>query len=190
MLQLFSIGLNQLNSDGTLQRDSHGARSLRTIKAPLRTSRAPLPAGIRRRRSTGDFSTSQLSRSLVANQNLHDRNAKQLLKYEGAVNDGLLPAGQTAEQDLADALDNIFNHPNVGPFISSILIQHLVTSNPSPAYIARVASVFDDNGQGVRGDLQAVIRAILLDPEARECGGNSNGAVAEGSFFGTPHAAL
>jgi hypothetical protein len=71
------------------------------------------------------------------------------------------------EQDLADGLDAVFNHPNVGPFIGKQLIQHLVTSNPSPQYITRVATVFNNNGQGVRGDMRAVIRAILLDPEAR-----------------------
>ena len=65
------------------------------------------------------------------------------------------------------ALDNIFYHPNVGPFVSRQLIQHLVTSDPSPAYVSRVAAVFNDNGLGVRGDLKAVIKAILLDPEAR-----------------------
>ena len=65
-------------------------------------------------------------------------------------------------------LDALFNHPNTGPFISSQLIQHLVTSNPTPAYIERVAAVFANNGNGVRGDMQALIRAILLDPEARQ----------------------
>ena len=64
-------------------------------------------------------------------------------------------------------IDNVFNHPNVGPFIGRQLIQHLVTSNPSPAYIARVTAAFDNNGAGVRGDLKAVVRAILLDLEAR-----------------------
>ena len=91
----------------------------------------------------------------------HDTGAKQLL------NGVVLPAGQTGEQDLADALDNIFNHPNVGPFMAIRLIQRLTTSNPSPAYVRRVAEVFNDNGSGVRGDLRAVVRAILLDPEAR-----------------------
>ena len=67
-------------------------------------------------------------------------------------------------------INNVFNHPNVGPFIGRQLIQHLVTSNPSPAYVGRVTAVFNNNGQGVRGDLRAVVRAILLDPEAR---GNS-----------------
>ena len=79
----------------------------------------------------------------------------------------MLPAGQTAEEDLQGALTNIFNHPNVGPFVCKQLIQHLVTSTPSPAYVARIAAVFANNGNGVRGDMQAVIRAILEDTEAR-----------------------
>lgn len=78
-----------------------------------------------------------------------------------------LPAGQTPEEDLEMALDNIFTHPNVAPFICRQLIQRLVTSNPSPAYVYRVSSVFNDNGAGARGDMRAVIRAILLDDEAR-----------------------
>ena len=80
----------------------------------------------------------------------------------------ILPAGRTAEQDLKDALDTLANHPNVGPFIGRQLIQRLVKSNPSPAYIGRISAVFANNGQGVRGDLKAVIKAILLDPEARD----------------------
>ncbi|MEM7010257.1 MAG: DUF1800 family protein, partial [Verrucomicrobiota bacterium] len=83
------------------------------------------------------------------------------------INDVVIPANQGGEQDLADALDLLFNHPNVGPFIARRLIQRLVTSNPSPGYIYRVAQVFDDNGSGVRGDLGAVVRAILMDYEAR-----------------------
>jgi len=91
----------------------------------------------------------------------HDRNAKIIL-------DGIrIPARGTAPSDLKLALDAIFNHPNVGPFISRQLIQRLVTSNPSPAYVGRVAAKFNDNGDGVRGDLRAVIAAILLDDEAR-----------------------
>ncbi len=91
----------------------------------------------------------------------HSSQPKKLL------NGVTLPAGQTPEDDLDAAIDNIFNHPNVGPFISRQLIQRLVTSNPSPSYVYRVASVFADNGSGVRGDMQAVLRAILLDDEAR-----------------------
>lgn len=86
----------------------------------------------------------------------------------GATNTSALAGVQSyANASLDQALDNIFNHPNVGPFVGKILIQHLVTSDPSPAYVARVAASFNNNGSGVRGDMKAVIRAILLDPEAR-----------------------
>ena len=78
-----------------------------------------------------------------------------------------IPPNQTGAQDLDAALDNIFAHSNVGPFITQRLIQRLVTSNPSPAYVSRVAQRFNDNGRGVRGDLAAVVKAILLDAEAR-----------------------
>jgi hypothetical protein len=101
----------------------------------------------------------------------HDTGTKLLL------NDATGPSGQTPEADLKLALDTIFNHPNVGPFIGRQLIQHLVTSNPSPAYVARISAVFGDNGQGVRGDLAAVVQAILGDPEAR-------GAAASSADFG------
>ncbi|MEZ5545932.1 MAG: DUF1800 domain-containing protein, partial [Lysobacteraceae bacterium] len=93
---------------------------------------------------------------------------KQLLIYpDVALPDGVLLAGGNAQQELDAALDNIFHHPNVGPFLALRLIQRLVTSNPTPAYVARVAAAFDDNGAGVRGDLAAVVRAVLLDEEAR-----------------------
>lgn len=94
--------------------------------------------------------------------------SKQLLNYAGvALPNGVLPAGGTARSNLTAALNNVFNHPNVGPFLSRLLIQRLTTSNPSPAYVNRVASVFNNNGSGVRGDLAAVARAILMDPDAR-----------------------
>jgi uncharacterized protein (DUF1800 family) len=98
----------------------------------------------------------------------HDSGAKTLLVYPGSANyKQSLPANQTPEQDLEDVVDNVFNHPNVGPFIAEQLIQRLVTSNPNGAYISRVAGVFNNNGAGVRGDMRAVIRAILVDSEAR-----------------------
>jgi hypothetical protein len=98
----------------------------------------------------------------------HETGTKQLLNYNGvALPNGLLPANQTGAKDLSDALDNIFNHPNVGPFISKQLIQKLVTSNPSRAYVQRVAERFNNDGSGRRGNLEAVVRAILLDAEAR-----------------------
>jgi hypothetical protein len=89
----------------------------------------------------------------------HDMTAKTFLGTA-------FPAGRTAQQDLNAALDAIFNHPAMPQFVSYRLIQHLVTGNPSPAYVSRVAAVFANNGSNVRGDLQAVVRAILLDPEA------------------------
>lgn len=98
---------------------------------------------------------------MVPNEQFHDSGQKTLL------NGAVIPAGQTARQDLEAALDNIFNHPNVGPFVSRFLIQRLVTSNPTPEYVARVATAFNNNGNNVRGDLSAVIRTLLLDPEAR-----------------------
>jgi uncharacterized protein (DUF1800 family) len=91
----------------------------------------------------------------------HEPGPKYLLRAR------YVPAGQSGLQDVEAAIDNLFGHPNVGPFIGRRLIQRLVTSNPSPEYVRRVASVFRDNGHGVRGDLAAVVRAVLLDPEAR-----------------------
>ena len=96
----------------------------------------------------------------------HDTGSKTL------VNGYAEAANQTPQQDVSNALNNIFNHPNVGPFVGKLLIQHLVKSNPSPAYIQRVAAAFAGNAGGVRGDMQALITAILLDPEARA---NDNG---------------
>ena len=107
----------------------------------------------------------------------HDLSAKQLLVYPGAPH-STLPAGQSAAVDLDNLIENVFRHPNVGPFIGKLLIQRMVTSNPSAAYVARVAQAFADNGSGARGDMKAVIRAILLDPEARSL------AARDGPAFG------
>ena len=110
---------------------------------------------------------------MVAYENHHDTGAKTIV---GGVQ---IPAGGTAAQDLKIALDTLFNHPNVGPFIGLRLIQRLVTSNPSPAYVGRVAAVFNNNGAGVRGDLLAVAKAILTDPEAVNPGDNTAGKLRE-----------
>ncbi|GAA0705908.1 DUF1800 domain-containing protein [Dokdonella soli] len=95
-----------------------------------------------------------------------DISNKQLLSYPGAASGGVLANGGTAQSDLSFALDNVYNHPNVAPFISKQLIQRLVTSNPSPAYVQRVATVFNNNRQS-QNQLQSVAQAILLDPESR-----------------------
>jgi len=105
---------------------------------------------------------------MVAFENQHEQGVKNLL------NGQVVPAGQTTLEDINDAIDNLFNHPNVGPFIGKLLIQRLVKSNPSPAYVARVAAKFNDNGVGVRGDMEAFISAILTDAEALDCSWQDN----------------
>lgn len=166
LMQLFTIGLYQLNQDGTPVLDSGGnmvpsytqdqvqafARAYTGWTYATATGGAPakFPNG-----------TANYDAPMAAVESAHDTAAKILL------NGTTLPAGQTAEADLAGALGNIFADKNVAPFVCKQLIQHLVASNPSPAYVGRVAAVFNDNGSGVRGDLKAVVRAILLDTEAR-----------------------
>jgi uncharacterized protein (DUF1800 family) len=164
VLQLFSIGLVELNPDGTQQLDATGA-PIPTFDGTTIEGFAsvftgwtypPLPSATSQWTNPINFDG-----TMVAFPDHHQAGTKVLL------NGYTVPAAQTPAQDLTNALDNIFNHPNVGPFISLRLIQHLVTSNPSPGYVSRVAAVFANNGQGVRGDLSAVVRAILEDTEAR-----------------------
>ncbi len=114
----------------------------------------------------GATAEEQQSRSTTSAQMIpvdaeHDTSAKTIF------NNVTIPAGQTAEMDLESLLDALMSQPTMAPFVSQQLIQHLVTSNPSPAYIERVAKVFQNDGTGVTGDMQAVITAILTDPEAR-----------------------
>jgi uncharacterized protein (DUF1800 family) len=174
VLQLFSIGLVELNPDGTPQFDATGA-PIPTFDGTTIEGFASVFTGWTYPPLAGAASqwTNPINfdGTMVSFPNHHQSGTKALL------NGVTIPTGQTPEQDLANALDDIFNHPNVGPFISQQLIQHLVTGNPSPAYVARVAAVFADNGQGVRGDLSAVVRAILTDTEAR-------GATPGTSLFG------
>ena len=164
IMQLFSVGLVELDNDGSVKLDGQN-RPVPTYTQEIIEGFAHVFTGW----NWAGFVNFQNAFPTVANQtipmqlypNFHDTGEKMLLS--GVV----LPTGQSGEQDLSDALDNIFNHPNVGPFISIRLIQRLVTSNPSPGYIDRVASVFNNNGSGVRGDLGAVVRAIMMDDEAR-----------------------
>src|SRR5262249_27455612 len=154
ILQLFSIGTVRLNLDGTQQLDDAGA-PIPTYDQTIVNNFARVFTGWRFVAPVAPGTPNYID-PMVVNEAQHDVASKALL------NGVVLPAGQGTAKDLADAIDNIFNDPNVGPFISKQLIQHLVTSNPSPAYVARVASVFDGAG-GTRGDLRAVIKAILLD---------------------------
>jgi hypothetical protein len=165
-MQLFTIGLNLLNQDGTLQLDANGNPIPTYTEAQVQAF-ARVYTGWTYATASGGSPTNYPNNT--ANYDLpmapvetqHDMTAKVLL------NGTTLPAGQTAEADLTGALTNIFNHPNIGPFVCRQLIQHLVTSNPSPAYVSRVAAVFANDGTGTRGNLQAVVQAILLDTEAR-----------------------
>ncbi len=171
LMQLFTIGLFELNEDGTLKKDSSG-NPIPTYDQTTIQNFAKVYTGWTYPTKPGAVPAMHnppyYNGPMVAYEANHDETAKTLLQYTtppGVVTS--LPAGQTAEKDLAEALDNIFYHPNVGPFISKQLIQHLVTSNPSNAYVGRIAAVFNNNGSGVRGDLAAVVRAILTDAEAR-----------------------
>jgi uncharacterized protein (DUF1800 family) len=164
ILQLFSIGLEQMNPDGTLQVDgsgnpvpTYGQDEIIGFAHVFTGWTYPTKPG-----ATAKFRNPEFyGGPMIAFDTHHDTGAKLLL------NGVTLPAGGTTTGDLAAALQNIFNHPNVGPFITKQLIKRLVTSNPSPDYVGRVAAVFADNGSGVRGDLKAVVTAILMDPEAR-----------------------
>lgn len=164
LLQLFSIGVHKLNPDGSLQKDESG-RPVPAYDPDAITNFARVFTGWTYPTRPGNALRSHNPPYFVgpmeAIADKHDAGMKQLL--DGTV----LPAQQTAEKDLQDAINNIFNHPNVSPFIGKQLIQHLATSNPGPEYVSRIAKVFNNNGRGVRGDLKAVVKAILLDPEAR-----------------------
>jgi len=159
ILQLFSLGTVRLNLDGTTAVDANGqavpaydqttVNNFARVFTGWRFATAPTPG------------VPNYVDPMVANNPQHDTGAKTLL------NGVVLPAGQNTLRDLNDAIDNIANNPNVAPFISKQLIQHLVTSNPTPAYVARVAGVFNADATGVRGNLKSVVRAILLDQEAR-----------------------
>ena len=164
VMQLFSIGVYQLNADGTLKLDANN-QPQPTYDQKVIEGFASIFTGWTWPPRSGANSNwpnpINYEGVMVLFPEHHDPGTKLLL------NGIVVPAGQTPEADLKQTLDLVFNHPNVGPFIGRRLIQHLVTSNPSPAYIARVAAVFGDNGHGGRGDLAAVVRAILGDPEAR-----------------------
>jgi len=184
LMQLFTIGTAQLNPDGSVQYDSNNlpiptyAQFTVTEFARVFTgwTYAPLPG------NTPYWGEYYNAGNMIPWPSEHDAGSKQLL------NGYVAPAGLTPQADVDGALDNIFAHPNVGPFVATRLIQHLVKSNPSPAYVARVAAAFNDNGNGVRGDMQATVTAILMDPEARanDNGGNdqpTDGHMQEPGLF-------
>ena len=173
IMQLFSVGLYELNRDGSRKKDSAG-NDIPTYGQDEIREMAKIWTGL----GVGDIIpnmyedvayfgvgiySADMTIPMQMYEDYHEPGSKTLL---GGIE---IPAGQTGMQDIESAMDILFEHPNVGPFIGRRLIQRLVKSNPSPAYIERVSMVFDDNGAGVRGDLGAVIKAILLDDEARNC---------------------
>jgi uncharacterized protein (DUF1800 family) len=164
VLQLFSIGLLQLNDDGSLKLDGQGQSIPTYTQTDVRQLALAL-TGWTYGNASGVPPTSgnynYYPGPMLAIASRHDISAKTVLGQA-------VQANQTAAQDHDAVMDIIFNHPNVGPFVATRLIRALVTSNPSPAYIARVTAAFNNNGQGVRGDMKAVIRAILMDQEARD----------------------
>ncbi len=171
VMQLFTIGLHELNLDGTAKvgtdgkpietYDNEDVTNLARVFTGYVTAPDPgpkLPSDDPRTPLMPTRAPQVLPMVLVPS-----RHSMLECRFLGAV----VPANTEGSAALRIALDTLFNHPNVGPFFSRQMIQRLVVSNPSPAYVARVASVFNDNGRGVRGDLRAVFSAIWLDAEAR-----------------------
>ncbi|MBA2737798.1 MAG: DUF1800 family protein, partial [Pyrinomonadaceae bacterium] len=170
ILQLFTIGLFMLNQDGTVQLDTNNVPLPSYDQTTVNNFTKVLTGWGFCENTTlcpnRTLGTVNFKDPLLLNQNNHDVTAKTLLSYPNAQNTNIA-AGLNGSTELDLALNNIFNHPNVAPFVSKRLIQHLVTSDPTPAYVGRVAAVFNDNGSGIRGDMKAVVKAILLDAEAR-----------------------
>ena len=170
IMQLFSVGLYELGADGSFLLDAQNqpiptygqaeiAEFARVFTGYTYASAAN-PAGPATGKQGRYYGANMVPYPTTATTG-HDPNAKTLL--HGTV----LPAGQTGKQDIDAAVRNVFMHPNTGPFVAQQLIQRLVTGNPSKAYVRDVAAVFNNNGSGVRGDMAAVVRAILLHAEAR-----------------------
>lgn len=161
LMQLFTIGLVQLQADGTPV--VNNGQFVETYRAEDVSGLARVFTGwdLETAGLTKPYPAAQMCRPMAQVASRYETGAKQFMGTT-------IPEGTDAHAALRRALDVLFAHPNVPPFISRQLIQRLVTSNPSGSYVARVAAVFANNGQGARGDLRAVVRAILLDPEARD----------------------
>jgi len=177
IMQLFTIGLFELNMDGSYKRDASGEKiptyNINDIQELAKVftglsggawdlDRFPNMEG-RPLQFDRNLNRFDITVPMIMHEEYHEQSEKVLV--DGTV----LPAGQPGMEDIQVALDVLFNHPNVGPFVARRLIQQMVKSNPTPAYIKRVASAFNNNGSGVRGDMGAVVKAVLLDREARDC---------------------
>ena len=173
VMQLFTIGLYELAPDGSRIVDADG-EYIPTYDNDDISEFSKIFTGLtwadRTQWNRNSPKDTSYTLDLDMRNEYHEPGSKTLLN--GFIVPDRNPVDGDA--DISDALDNLFNHPNVGPFIGSLLIQRLVTSNPSADYIARVSAVFEDNGEGVRGDMKAVVKAILLDPEAIACSSADN----------------
>ena len=175
LLQLFSMGPDQLNMDGTPKLDASGARQANYTPEDIRGIARALTGWTYARlggAAITDGNARDYSQPMIAVPARYDTSAKAFLGTSVA-------AGATQEASVSTVVDAAFNNASTAPFVSKFLITHLVTPNPTPAYVGRVAAVFANNGSGVRGDLKAVVRAILADSEARAAPGAASGKVKE-----------
>ena len=170
IMQLFTIGLYKLNIDGSKQLDGNGDPIPTYDNDDIKEfAKVFTGLSVGGRLDGGNLYfylgiwQADFNIPMIMYETQHEQSQKTLL--DGYV----IPAGQPGLTDIDMAIDHLFNHPNVGPFISRRLIQQFVKSNPSPSYIQAVAEKFNDNGSGVRGDLMAVVKTILTHPEARSC---------------------
>ncbi|MDP5278873.1 DUF1800 family protein [Sphingomonas sp. DG1-23] len=175
LLQLFSMGPDQLNMDGTPKLDATGARQPNYTPEDIRGVARALTGWSYARvggAAITDGNARDYSQPMIPVPTRYDSTAKSFLGTSVA-------AGATQEASVAAVVDAAFNNASTAPFVSKFLIAHLVTPNPTPAYVGRVAAAFANNGGGVRGDLKAVVRAILTDSEARTAPGAASGKVKE-----------
>ncbi len=171
LMQLFTIGLLQLNSDGSVKTNGTSPLETYTQADVSGLARVFTGWGLDTSGLTSPFPPDIQRRPMVQTANRYETGSKSFLGVT-------IPANTSASDSLRIALDTLFNHPNLPTFVGKQMIQRLVTSNPSPAYIARVSSAFSNNGAGVRGDMKALITAVLLDPDARDA------TLAAGPSFG------
>jgi uncharacterized protein (DUF1800 family) len=164
LMQLFSLGVFKLNADGTPVKDAQGRlvetytqRDVEQLAAILTGWQFEPEPPNRPNRNWANYGKPMVPSTWPPER---DSGAKLLLGKN-------FPAGQSQDKDLRDAIALLMAHPNIAPFVATRMIQHLVKSNPTPAYVGRIAAKFNNNGAGVAGDMKAVVKAILLDPEAR-----------------------
>ena len=170
VMQLFTIGLYKLNQDGSAVMGSNG----QPVPTYTQTDVTGIAAAFTGWNFTGSSANIAYAITpMTVTESVHQGSTSN--SFLGTT----IPAGTTGAQSLQLILDTLFNHPNTAPFVSKQMIQRLVSSNPSSGYVSRVAQVFANNGKGVRGDLMAVTKAVLLDPEASQPVSSSVGKIRE-----------